>query len=465
VNDDATARYRAGSALISSTTLGFLLAAGDLIVLAVLMWSFSAWKNGPEGPGFLVSWHTLVVTAAVLISGFVVGLFQLTRTTSMLDVVIRILSASASTGIAMAVVVYITAGWEDNLGPLGRIVLTQSLAVLSLWQLVSRILAMRWFHRQSGQAQWLILASAGPSAVALARLLAEPEFARRTQLMPDAAQAGADGAWSELNSHLARPWTGIVMAQDEELPDAIIGSLMSAKLGGARVVDLTDLFERLRGRVPLERIHQRWFLTSDGFDIAHNRNGLRLKRLVDITVSLLLLVLASPLAALAALLVRLTSRGPVLYSQKRVGRRGRTFIMYKFRTMRVDAEAAGAQWAAARDPRITTIGRVMRALRIDELPQLWNILRGEMSFIGPRPERPEFTATLEAGIPFYALRHLVKPGLTGWAQVCLPYGASIEESRQKLEYDLYYIKNHSLVLDLMILVRTVRVVIHRQGAR
>jgi lipopolysaccharide/colanic/teichoic acid biosynthesis glycosyltransferase len=182
-------------------------------------------------------------------------------------------------------------------------------------------------------------------------------------------------------------------------------------------------------------------------------------------VSLLLMVAILPVAAAAAALVALTSRGGVLYRQQRVGRRGRTFAMYKFRTMRCDAEAAGAQWATQGDPRVTAVGGILRATRIDELPQLWNILRGDMSFIGPRPERPEFTSTLEAAIPFYALRHLVKPGLTGWAQVCFPYGASVAESRQKLEYDLFYIKNHSLILDCSILLRTVRVVIHRQGAR
>jgi len=465
VNDEGTSRYRAGSRLVSSTAIGALLAAGDVLVLAALTWTFSAYKNGAIGPGFLISWHALVVVSAVVVINYVVGLYQLARVTQVRELCILILAAAGTTALAMAMVVYVTAGWEDNLGPLGRIVLGQSLTVFAIWELASRFVALQWIRRRSGEARWLILGSQGPSAKVLAKLLDAPEFAHRTLLLPVAGQEPADGAWSELPTQLARPWTGIILAQDQPLPDELVELLMQAKLGGARVVDLTDLFEQLRGCVPLERIDRGWFLTSDGFDIAHSRNGLRLKRLMDLWVSLLLLILALPVALGAGLAVTLTSRGPVFYSQKRVGRRGRTFIMYKFRTMRTDAEAAGAQWAAARDPRITSVGRVMRALRIDELPQLWNILRGEMSFIGPRPERPEFTATLEASIPFYALRHLVKPGLTGWAQICFPYGASIEESRQKLEFDLYYIKNHSLALDLMILVRTVRVVIHRQGAR
>jgi exopolysaccharide biosynthesis polyprenyl glycosylphosphotransferase len=465
MTDEATARHRAGSALISETLVGTVLAAGDVVALAGLTWFFSALKNGVQGPRFLASWHSLVVLAAVLASGYVVGLYQLGRITRLREVAIRILTAAATTAISMAVVVYLTAGWEDNLGPLGRIVLGQSLAVFSAWQLGSRILALGWLRRRSGQAQWLLIVSQGPSWQALQPLLALPEFARLTLLRPLGDSEPCAGSWDDIQAFLGRPWTGIVMAQDQELPEAVIGQLMRARLGGARVTDLTDLIEQRSGRVPLERVHQLWFLTSDGFDIVHSRNGLRLKRLMDLLVSLLLLVAILPLAGLAALLVAITSRGGVFYRQERVGRRGRTFAMYKFRTMRRDAEASGAQWAARGDPRVTAVGRVLRGTRIDELPQLWNILRGDMSFIGPRPERPEFTSTLEATIPFYALRHLVKPGLTGWAQVCFPYGASVAESRQKLEFDLYYIKNHSLILDLLILLRTVRVVIHRQGAR
>jgi exopolysaccharide biosynthesis polyprenyl glycosylphosphotransferase len=467
VQDEGTAKYRAAGVPPSARIAAATVAVGDLVALAAITWAFSSLKNGFQHLDFLIGWHPLVVAAVVLSSGYVAGLYVFDRVVSVRWLGLRVLGTAATSAIVLGLVVYLTAGWEDNLGPLGRIVMSESLAAYSLWAFGSRALALRWIEARAEQAQWLVLSSpGGPSQAALARLSALPGFGRTTVLAPPGASSeGAAGTWDELERFLERPWAGVVLAQDAPLPDAASDALMRARLGGAMISDLTDLSERLSGRVPLERVRSQWFALSDGFDIVHSRTGLRIKRLVDLLVSFVMLVLASPLMLLAALLVGASSRGPVLFSQVRVGRRGRPFTMWKFRTMRRDAEAAGAQWAKTSDPRVTPVGRLLRATRVDELPQLWNILRGDMSFIGPRPERPEFTATLEREIPFYRLRHLVKPGLTGWAQVCYPYGASVAEAREKLEYDLYYIKNHSLPLDALILLRTVRVVIHRHGAR
>jgi len=190
-----------------------------------------------------------------------------------------------------------------------------------------------------------------------------------------------------------------------------------------------------------------------------------LGRLGDCAIALAILLLTAPVMAATALAVRLTSPGPVLYRQVRVGLAGRPFVLLKFRSMRVDAEANGPAWAAAQDPRITAVGHLIRRMRIDELPQLINVLAGEMSIVGPRPERPHFVAQLDAAIPYHAERTRVKPGITGWAQVNYPYGASIEDSRQKLSYDLYYVKHRSLRLDFQILLATVRVILFQEGAR
>jgi exopolysaccharide biosynthesis polyprenyl glycosylphosphotransferase len=190
------------------------------------------------------------------------------------------------------------------------------------------------------------------------------------------------------------------------------------------------------------------------------------KRCLDLVVSAVLLVTAMPVLGLAMLAIAIEGGGPVIYRQERVGYQGRTFTVLKLRSMTHDAERDGkAEWASDRDPRVTRVGRIIRRMRIDELPQLLNVLKGEMSFVGPRPERPEFVAMLVEQIPFYAVRHSVKPGLTGWAQVRYAYGASVEQSIRKLEYDLYYVKNHTLFLDLMILLETVRVVLLGEGAR
>jgi len=241
-------------------------------------------------------------------------------------------------------------------------------------------------------------------------------------------------------------------------------SLLDCRLKAVQVTDLARFFERVHGQVPIESLKVSWLIYGDGYRQGWLRSAV--KRLFDIVVSAGLLILAAPVMILTALLIAIESGRPVIYRQARVGLGGRTFTVLKFRSMALDAEKDGkATWAAVNDARITKIGRLLRRTRIDELPQLINVIRGEMSFVGPRPERPEFVAMLTEQIPFYAVRNSVKPGLTGWAQVRYSYGATIEQSVRKLEYDLYYVKNHSLLLDLVILLETVRVVLLGEGAR
>jgi exopolysaccharide biosynthesis polyprenyl glycosylphosphotransferase len=203
---------------------------------------------------------------------------------------------------------------------------------------------------------------------------------------------------------------------------------------------------------------------SDGFSAGRAFSSAA-KRLFDVTASLLLLALTLPVITLFALLVRLDSAGPAFFRQTRIGLYGEPFTLLKLRSMRLDAEAQGAQWAQRNDPRVTRLGRLIRKLRIDELPQAWTVLRGQMSFVGPRPEVPRFVDALEQQLPYYAERHMVKPGITGWAQINYPYGASVEDARAKLEYDLYYAKNYTPFLDLLILLQTLRVILWPEGAR
>jgi sugar transferase (PEP-CTERM system associated) len=240
--------------------------------------------------------------------------------------------------------------------------------------------------------------------------------------------------------------------------------LLECRLHGVQVTDLARYFERVHGQVPIESLKVSWLIYGHGF----RQSALRgiVKRCFDIVVSALLILLTSPVLLLAALMIFAEGGGPVIYRQQRVGHRGRTFTVYKLRSMSQDAEKDGkAAWASVNDARVTRVGRLIRRTRIDELPQLFNVLKGEMSFVGPRPERPEFVAMLIEQIPFYAVRHSVKPGLTGWAQVRYSYGSSVEQSVRKLEYDLFYVKNHTLLLDVVILLETVRVVLLGEGAR
>ena len=257
----------------------------------------------------------------------------------------------------------------------------------------------------------------------------------------------------------------VVLALEERRNALPLQDLLRVKTTGVHVNDLSSFLERETGRVDLDSVNPSWLIFSDGFS-AGRRVSSAAKRLFDLAVSAILLLGSAPLVLLTALLVKLESRGPAFFRQKRVGLFGQTFDIVKLRSMRQDAEVGGlAVWAQQDDPRITRIGSIIRKLRIDELPQVWSVLKGEMSFVGPRPERPQFVADFEARLPYYAERHMVKPGITGWAQINYPYGASIEDARQKLEYDLYYAKNYTPFLDLLILLQTLRVILWREGAR
>jgi len=241
-------------------------------------------------------------------------------------------------------------------------------------------------------------------------------------------------------------------------------ALLECRLAGIQVTDLARFFERAHGQIPVESLKASWLIYGNGFRQDWLRTSV--KRLFDLTVATGLLILTLPIIFMSTLIILLEGGGPVIYRQERVGLRGRTFNLLKFRSMRQDAEKDGeARWASAGDPRVTQFGRFLRRSRMDELPQLINVLRGEMSFVGPRPERPQFVAMLNEQVPFYAVRQSVKPGITGWAQVRYSYGATVEQSVKKLEYDLYYVKNHTLLLDLRILLETARVVVRGEGAR
>ena len=256
----------------------------------------------------------------------------------------------------------------------------------------------------------------------------------------------------------------IVVAITERRGEYPVKEMLALRVNGCQVVEWPGFFEKLSGRIPIDSLSPSFFIFNEGF--RKSRILLLVRRVVSQIVAAVLLVLLFPVFLVVAILIKLDSPGPVLYSQIRVGQKDKPIRIYKFRSMRNDAEKNGdAVWAVENDPRITRVGNFLRKTRIDELPQLFNVLIGELGFVGPRPERPEFVQNLQALIPYYALRHTVKPGITGWAQVMFHYGSTIEESKEKLQYDLFYIKNMSLKLDLLILFHTFKIVLLGRGAR
>jgi sugar transferase (PEP-CTERM system associated) len=256
----------------------------------------------------------------------------------------------------------------------------------------------------------------------------------------------------------------VIVAMPNRRGTLPVEELLELRLGGVKVEEATSWLEKITGRIEVEQLYPSWLIFADGFRFSSVFRLLR--RMLNFTVALMGLILSLPLLPFIVLAVRMDSGGPVLYRQQRVGRRGQVFYCYKFRTMRTNAEAdTGATWASDDDPRITRVGKFLRSSRLDEIPQLWCVLKGDMHFVGPRPERPEFVEWLSKEIPYYGVRHVVRPGITGWAQVQYKYGNTLADAREKLQYDLFYIKNASLGLDFLIIFQTVKIVLLGRGAQ
>jgi sugar transferase (PEP-CTERM system associated) len=256
----------------------------------------------------------------------------------------------------------------------------------------------------------------------------------------------------------------VIVAMPDRRGTIPMQQLLNLRMRGVKVEEATSWLEKMSGKIEVENLYPSWLVFAEGF--RRSPTFVVIRRALSIVISLTGLILTAPLMPLIMLVIKLDSKGPVFYTQARVGKGGSVFKVVKFRTMRQDAEAAnGPQWAGAHDPRVTRVGRFLRSSRLDEIPQLWCVLKGDMAFVGPRPERPEFVEWLSKEIPYYGVRYMVRPGLTGWAQVRYKYGSTVEDAREKLQYDLFYIKNASIGLDLLIMFQTVKTVLLRRGAQ
>jgi sugar transferase (PEP-CTERM system associated) len=448
--------------LLALLDFALLLLAGEA------GWLLRLWQIGGEVDPHVSRLPNLVTFALTLQLAMVgVGVYGVDSLRSMRIAAARLVVA-VSLGVMLLALVYFLLPaltfWRSNLFYAMVFALA---ALFGLRIAVGRALGSESFKRR------VLVLGAGPRAARL-QALASAEgagFAIAGYVaMNDGPVAVASAinraALTSLADHVVRLRASEVVLALEERRNALpLADLLRVKTTGVHVNDISSFLERETGRVDLDSLNPSWLIFSDGFS-AGRRLSSAGKRAFDILVSAIILALFAPLILLAALVVKLESRGPAFFRQRRVGLYGQTFDILKLRSMREDAEVGGkAVWAQKDDPRITRVGAVIRKLRIDELPQAWTVLKGEMSFVGPRPERPQFVSDLEARLPFYAERHVVKPGITGWAQINYPYGASIDDARQKLEYDLYYAKNYTPFLDLLILLQTVRVVLFPEGAR
>lgn len=411
-------------------------------------------------------WQLTGYTGIIMLAMIAVGVYGSEALRSMRFATARLLVATSLGIIALAFVDFLFGGQNFWRSVLAYAMAGSILALVMNRLVVGGILGASAFRRR------VLVLGAGDRAVRLRDLSERPESGfvivgnvAMTDSPPVVEQAIARSAINNLTRYVENLGVSeVVLALEERRNSLPLADLLRIKTTGVHVNDFSSFIERETGRIDLDTVNPSWLIFSDGFSSGRAISGAA-KRVFDITASLLLLILAAPIIAIFAVLVKLDSRGPAFYRQPRVGLYGEPFDVIKLRSMRTDAEVGGAQFAQENDPRITRLGRFIRKVRIDELPQTWSVLMGEMSFVGPRPERPQFVAELEEQLPFYAERHMVKPGITGWAQINYPYGANLEDSRHKLEFDLYYAKNYTPFLDLLILLQTLRVVLWHEGAR
>jgi sugar transferase (PEP-CTERM system associated) len=411
-------------------------------------------------------WKIALVTVICQLCLYYNDFYDLTVVHSNRELVVRLLQAAGAASIVLAALYFVLPG----------LIIGNGIFVSSLFVFLIAILVWRvGFNHLTGRLEERVLVvGTGDTARKVARqILDQHDFAYRivgfidndaSRIGERIVNPGIIGTPADIDRLVsAHQIDRIVVGLADRRGSLPIQELLRAKMAGVRVEDATTTYERVTGKILIDDLRPSWLIFSDGFRVS--RVSRLMKRAIDLSLSLLMAIATLPLMVLTALLVWIEDGRPVLYRQERVGENGRTFVLSKFRSMRKDAEEAGRPvWAKDGDERVTHVGRVIRKTRLDELPQLWNVLRGDMSFVGPRPARPFFVDELSKAIPFYQQRHAVKPGLTGWAQVKYRYGSSLEDAMEKLRYDLYYIKHLSVFFDLTIVFDTVKVVLFRKGA-
>jgi sugar transferase (PEP-CTERM system associated) len=443
------------------------LVVGAVVAAAWLRLDARAWDLMVHEDGW---WKAGLIAAICQLCLYYSDLYDLRIVADRRELFVRAIQSLGAASVILAVLYYL---FPDLILGRGVFFIAAAFVVLII---VGWRVAFEWMVKRARPTERLLLVGTGVAAVGLATEL----HARRQELGVEIV-GFVDTDRSKVGESLVNP--GVIGSIDD-IPDIVrdrdvdrvvvsladargklpTAKLLDMKLAGVQFDHLATVYEEYTGKIAVENLRPSWLIFSEGFRKA--RALLAAKRLADVAISGAGLAIATPVILILAAAIKLTSPGRVFYHQVRVGQHGSSFRVHKFRSMRQDAEVGtGAVWAVVgHDPRVTLVGRFLRRSRLDELPQLWNVLVGEMSIVGPRPERPEFVRSLTEQIPFYGLRHVMKPGVTGWAQVCYAYGASVEESMEKLQYDLFYIKNVSLALDLYIVLETLKTVLVRRGS-
>lgn len=432
------------------------LLAIDVLFFAVIATVVSHLRLGANVQDILLQPQLLFLGFITVLSLYIFGGYDLDQGLSRFAVIFRQFAAMLVSAVIIVLVNYLFS--IDRAGLFGRGILLGTILGFFFGSMAYRTMVLGMLDSVRSKFSWLVLIDE-KDKVFFEGDRERLGFQGQIQFFNPVKSSIAD-----LDVQLNKLWSGVVVGvRSSQVSSDVLQILMQAKFSGHGVMDLGRFYEKHWLKVPVYFLDPEWFISSEGFESISHPVALRVKRIFDIILSIVIFVPALPLMLLTAVLVKLESPGPVIYKQIRTGKNGHLFSIYKFRSMRSDAEKDGAKWAQKNDSRITRVGKFIRLTRLDELPQLWNVLKGDMSFVGPRPERPEFNEMLAKEIPFYNLRHMMQPGLTGWAQVLYPYGASVDDSREKLQYELYYAKHYNLMMDLIIFLKTIRVVLFGRG--
>jgi sugar transferase (PEP-CTERM system associated) len=458
--------------LLSGRTIVLVASEFVLIVLSII--AAAAIRMTPEGlmqvMGVGLIWRSALIAAVLQVCLHFCDLYDLRTLSDRRLTVTALLRALGAVSLGLALLYY----WVPTL-VIGRGVFAIA-SLLIIFLIAGWRITFNWLSLRLEPAERLLIVGTNAAAVALARELFERRQELAVELVgfvdPDPSKVGMPllnpgiiGTISDIPTIVRNCRADrVVVSLADARGKLSMDELLRMKLqDGVRFDHLASVYEEYTGKIAVENLRPSWLIFSEGFQRRHAQA--LAKRLFDVLCATLGLLIAAPIMAIVALAIKLSSDGDALYSQRRVGMDGLDFTIYKFRSMRADAEMqTGAVWSTQNDPRVTRLGRLLRRTRLDELPQLWNVFRGDMSIVGPRPERPEFVSSLTEQIPFYGQRHAVRPGVTGWAQVRHNYGASVEDALQKLQYDLFYIKHMSMTFDLFVLLETIKTVMVRRGS-
>lgn len=470
---DASLSNLLSKRVVSERFIFLLLLCLDISIFILSYFISSYARFQSINPISIFDFVFIAYISTTLLMFYILDLYQSPRQRSVFGFVARVGFSNILSSIFVIPVIYFIAGAETLQGSLiGRGILLINFGVFTTFALLYRLIIAKWYKDRSEKFNFLligkkdILAAFQKEYEQKSSFFGKSIFVVPTEEIQTALNLKNVFSWDQLDMLFTKTWSQVVIADNTILPNDISYKLMQRRLSGQNFVDLTDFYEKFWNKVPLFYLNNQWFLNTKGFRLVYSQTNKRIKRVSDLFFSTLVLIFALPLLVfISGLILLFGGKGPIFYKQKRIGEKGKEFEIYKFRTMVNNADQIGSHYTHKGDSRITKIGKILRLSRLDELPQLLNVLKGEMNLIGPRPEAASIDLDLQKKVPYYHIKHILKPGITGWTQIYCENGSTLENSIERLQYDIYYLKNYSVIMDFKIVFETAKVMLFGRGSR